>query len=166
MMKNNSMNTAPKGSTPPMRIEGHVRKKNGCSPTCRGIWLVRTGCSMRGRLKPTYAPKKHKGTDTRNHSAINANIVPTGTAADDPADMRKKLRKRKVVNTILCVASGTWFCISDHFMYLRNKQLTPAQVHRPTTHFASNSLHQTSYRTVPKQNQRPSRRAHRPQGCS
>lgn len=46
-MKNSSMNTAPKGRMPPMRMEKMEFMYQGCSGIWRGILLVRTGsCSM------------------------------------------------------------------------------------------------------------------------
>lgn len=44
-IKNNSMNIAPNGRMPANNVQGTKFRYQGCSGTCRGIWLVRTGCS-------------------------------------------------------------------------------------------------------------------------
>lgn len=36
-----------------------------------------------------------RGTETRNHMQMRANIVPKGTAAEEPAETRKKFRMMK-----------------------------------------------------------------------
>ena len=44
-MKKSSMKHAPKGSTPAISVESTGFMYQVCVGTCRGIWLVRTGCS-------------------------------------------------------------------------------------------------------------------------
>lgn len=44
-MKNSSMNTAPKGRIPPIKIDRIGLMYHTCSGIWRGIWLVRTGSS-------------------------------------------------------------------------------------------------------------------------
>lgn len=45
-MKNSWMKMQPKGRMPPMTIPGRGFVKKDCSGIWRGIWFVRTGCSM------------------------------------------------------------------------------------------------------------------------
>lgn len=56
-----------------------------------------------GFLKPKYAPKKHNGAETKNQSAMRENMVPTGTAPEDLAAIKKKLSEIKMMKTTLAV---------------------------------------------------------------
>jgi hypothetical protein len=55
-MKKSSMKTAPKGSTPPIRMLKGPPMYQACSGTCRGISFVRTGASGSFALYPKKAP--------------------------------------------------------------------------------------------------------------
>jgi len=62
-----------------------------------------------GRRKPKKDPAMESGTEMRNQIRRVANIVPRGTAPDEWAAMRKKLRKMNVPNTTLKVSHrGLW----------------------------------------------------------
>lgn len=52
-------------------------------------------------LKPKYAPTKVRGTDTKNHSANNANKVVKGTAAELPLLHKTKFMMKNNPKTIL-----------------------------------------------------------------
>jgi hypothetical protein len=54
-----------------------------------------------GRRKPKKEPAMERGTEIRNQIRRVANIVPRGTAPEEWAAMRKKLRKMNVPKTIL-----------------------------------------------------------------
>ena len=82
--KNNSTDTAPKGKIPPKIVVSAGCMYQGCGGTRRGIWFVLTGFGATSFLKPTYAPKKTRGTLTPNHRTTNVKSVETGTAPDDP----------------------------------------------------------------------------------
>ena len=60
-----------------------------------------------GRRNPKKDPAMESGTEIRNQISRVANIVPRGTAPDECAAMRKKLRKMNVPNTILKVSPGS-----------------------------------------------------------
>lgn len=62
---------------------------------------MRTGGSNIGRRKPKKLPAVLRGTEIRNQIRSVANIVPRGTAPEECAAMRKKLRKTNVPKTIL-----------------------------------------------------------------
>jgi hypothetical protein len=53
------------------------------------------------RRNPKKEPAILSGTEIRNHIRSVANIVPRGTAPEECAAIRKKLRKTKVPKTIL-----------------------------------------------------------------
>ena len=67
-----------------------------------------------GRRKPKNEPATLRGTETRNQIRRVANIVPRGTAPEECAAIRKKLRKMNVPKTILKVSvynqedNGPW----------------------------------------------------------
>lgn len=52
-MKKSWIKIQPKGKIPPMMIPGNGFVKNDCSGIWRGIWFVRTGCSIGCRKKLT-----------------------------------------------------------------------------------------------------------------
>ena len=59
-MKKSSMNTAPNGRMPPMRMENSGCMYHACAGTWRGILLVRTGCATASFLKPKYELHQHR----------------------------------------------------------------------------------------------------------
>ena len=62
---------------------------------------MRTGGSRIGRRNPKKEPAILRGTEMRNQIRTMANMVPMGTAPEEWAAMRKKLRNTKVPKTIL-----------------------------------------------------------------
>src|SRR5258707_53091 len=99
MMKKSSMNTAPKGKMPPMRMANTGCMNQAWSGICLGIWLKRTGFLISSILNPKYEPKNAKGTEMPNHSKMSATMDKNGTAPEDPADQTKRLTKKKTANT-------------------------------------------------------------------
>jgi hypothetical protein len=57
-----------------------------------------------GRRNPKKEPATLKGTEMMNQIRTMANMVPMGTAPEECAAMRKKLRNIKVPKTILEVS--------------------------------------------------------------
>jgi len=101
MIKYNSTKIAPKGNTPLNNVAGMGLKYTTCSGICLGIWFVRTGGSATGLRNPKKDPAMDNGTEIRNQIIRVANMVPRGTAPEECAAMRKKLRKTNVPKTML-----------------------------------------------------------------
>mmetsp|Transcript_98799 Transcript_98799/g.211724 ORF Transcript_98799/g.211724 Transcript_98799/m.211724 type:complete len:217 (-) Transcript_98799:927-1577(-) len=100
MMKKSSVNTAPKGKTPPTSDVNIGWINQGCAGICRGTWFVRTGSSMASFLKPKYEPRKTRGTEMPNHRTSNANIVVKGTAPEDFCPQMSKFKTKKITKTM------------------------------------------------------------------
>mmetsp|Transcript_12426 Transcript_12426/g.41333 ORF Transcript_12426/g.41333 Transcript_12426/m.41333 type:complete len:311 (-) Transcript_12426:706-1638(-) len=81
-MKNNSMNIAPKGRTPPTAICQKFAMYQTCFGTCLGILFVRTGSSETGAFVPRYDPRNTRGALTPNQRNISKKNVPKGTAPE------------------------------------------------------------------------------------
>ena len=84
---------AQNGRIPANAIEGKNRKDLGCVGTWRGIWFVRTGYENGSFLRATKLPNPERGTEIANHMTMRANMVPNGTAPDDSAKTKKKLKR-------------------------------------------------------------------------
>ncbi len=48
-------------------------------------------------LEPKYAPMADRGAEIPNHKNTMVNIVPNGTAPDDPAMIRNKSRRKMMM---------------------------------------------------------------------
>lgn len=56
--------------------------------------MTRRGNSDKGRLLPTIAPSRTRGQSSKSHIHNKANIVPKGSADDDPEAIRRKFKAR------------------------------------------------------------------------
>lgn len=95
-----SMNTAPNGRIPPIRIEKIGFMYQACSGICLGILFVFTGSSIAGFLKPRKLPTNTRGTEIPNQRRTRANIVVNGTAPEDFCPQIREFRKKKIANTL------------------------------------------------------------------
>src|ERR1017187_605761 len=91
---------APKGRIPTRSMEGIGFMYVVLGGIWRGIWLVRTGAAMGGWRNPTQLPAKERGTEIRNQMPTMTSMVVKGTAPEDCLAQRKRLRRKKVLNTI------------------------------------------------------------------
>lgn len=67
-MKNSWMKMQPKGRMPPMTIPGMGLVKKDCSGIWRGIWFVRTGCSI------ACAKQKNKKAESWQEEKIKTHL--------------------------------------------------------------------------------------------
>mmetsp|Transcript_25983 Transcript_25983/g.53999 ORF Transcript_25983/g.53999 Transcript_25983/m.53999 type:complete len:218 (+) Transcript_25983:381-1034(+) len=95
-MKKSSTKTTPNGRTPPISTLGAAFMYHTCSGTCLGIALVRTGCSIALRRKPSQLPKKTSGRDRPNQKSRSATRVLNGTA---PVALSPQISRFRMKNT-------------------------------------------------------------------
>ena len=100
MMKYSSMKTAPKGRMPPMTMVNSRLRYQACDGMTRGTMLVLTGGSLSSRRYPSHTPTHTSGKEMRNQMHSKANIVPKGTAPDEPCPKMKKLRTKKMTKVM------------------------------------------------------------------
>mmetsp|Transcript_39708 Transcript_39708/g.55393 ORF Transcript_39708/g.55393 Transcript_39708/m.55393 type:complete len:243 (-) Transcript_39708:640-1368(-) len=135
-MKNSWMKMQPNGRMPPMRTPGQNCVYNDWGGICRGIWFVRTGCSMAERLNPRYAPRNVNGTEMQNHMATSATRVPNGTAADDCLAHKIRFSTKKVAKIMDGIRNAVqitldFHCSPPNILYIR-EDTKPAGVPRKT----------------------------------
>ena len=72
----------------------------------RGIWFVRTGGSAMPCRKPIQEPAMLRGAEMRNQMPAMTSMVVKGTAPEEPRAQTKRLRRKKVLNTMMGMAEG------------------------------------------------------------
>ena len=97
MIKANSMQTDPKGRTPPIKTVTPEFMCHGASGMTRAIFLVLVGTSITGAFNPIYAPMKTIGAEIVTQSKKSTMMVRKLTAVAAPAKLKKMFR---MVNTL------------------------------------------------------------------
>ena len=90
---------------------------------------------MAGCRKPYQEPAKLSGTLIKNQMAMMASMVVKGTAPLDPLAHTKRLRKKKIRNTVPGTNSGVSAMLSFHFsppkpLYVRAEKYPPMQLNK------------------------------------
>jgi len=96
-------------------VAAHGRKYLGVVVWGRVIWLTLTGCRIPPCLEPKYAPMADSGAEIPNQSTTIRSIVVNGTAPDEPAMIRKRLRR----NTTIKMNDGKTVAVKNAF-FLRS----------------------------------------------
>jgi len=68
-----------KGIAPPIKQDACMLRYQGCLPICFGIRLYSTGLDIIFLLNPMKDPRKTRGIETPNHSAIRVSITEKDT---------------------------------------------------------------------------------------
>ena len=97
-MKKSSMNTAPNGKIPPVKMLTAPLMYHGCSGICLGILFVRTGSSAISFFVANHAPAYTNGIEIPNHKNTRMKNVPNGMAPLDFCVQMKKFRNVKTPN--------------------------------------------------------------------
>mmetsp|Transcript_2791 Transcript_2791/g.6268 ORF Transcript_2791/g.6268 Transcript_2791/m.6268 type:complete len:254 (-) Transcript_2791:128-889(-) len=122
-MKYISTNIAPNGSIPPKNMAVHVLMYHGCALISLGSADGVIGTLITSCEKPTYAPKKTKGSEMQNHRSMRTTRVPNGTADDDLwAQAMALTLKNMMVTTpgsMMAVrrVALKWFCSLTYLQY-------------------------------------------------
>ena len=92
MMNASSIQTDPKGRTPPIKIVIPEFMCQGASGMTRAICLVLVGTSIVDALRPMKAPTKTMGAEIVTHSKNRTRIVKKLTAVAAPAKLKKMFK--------------------------------------------------------------------------
>lgn len=95
-----SIKIDPKGRLPPIIIAGLVCKYQLVFDLGLGILPMLHGYTYSPECCPRVSPRNTKGTEIPNHSPIIVSKVLNGTAPLLPSNISKKLRNKKMINTI------------------------------------------------------------------
>jgi len=96
MIKASSMQTLPKGKTPPISIVVIEPMCHVPPGTTRAILLVSVGTSITSAFKPKNDPTMTKGAETQTHSINSNNTVKKFTAVAAPAICKKMFKQQNI----------------------------------------------------------------------